>query len=147
MTWIGTSRGYFQTREARVILSEEQGHRCCYCGRHMRLKAAGDRTVLPADATIEHVNARGQGGHSGWGNVVVACSRCNRRRGAMSVNAFFRVIETERQRGRELVADELKRLGGYGAHLTMAPQPSRQRRPTLADIWSQQALRASGGRR
>lgn len=45
---------------------------CCqYCGR----RPARD------DLSIDHVVPRSRGGHSTWNNVVLACTRCNAKKG------------------------------------------------------------------
>lgn len=46
---------------------------CQYCG------------VRPAkeELTIDHITPRSRGGRSSWENVVLACQRCNSRKGSM----------------------------------------------------------------
>jgi 5-methylcytosine-specific restriction endonuclease McrA len=46
-------------------------HRCCYCGEE----------CSPEDLTLDHVLPRSRGGKSGWENVVVSCTECNKRKG------------------------------------------------------------------
>jgi 5-methylcytosine-specific restriction endonuclease McrA len=66
----------------RKILRAKQGAKCCYCRRHMMLT---HKTVnVPDDAeTLEHLQRRADGGSNAWGNLALACARCNRERGAM----------------------------------------------------------------
>lgn len=44
---------------------------CQYCGRRFPTQ----------ELTIDHVVARSKGGPTNWANVVVACTRCNARKG------------------------------------------------------------------
>lgn len=45
---------------------------CQYCGR----------SASPRELTFDHVVPRAQGGRTTWENIVIACSRCNERKGA-----------------------------------------------------------------
>jgi hypothetical protein len=69
------------------ILSEQQGHRCCYCG------VAFVRLVLgvshPHAPTIEHVKRLADGGAKSWDNEVVACKFCNNSRGETEAEAWY----------------------------------------------------------
>lgn len=47
------------------------GHRCQYCGCHPPM----------SELTIDHVLPKAQGGRSTWENVVLACMKCNTRKG------------------------------------------------------------------
>ena len=61
---------------SRRAIFERDRHTCQYCG-----------STLPAnDLTLDHVIARCRGGHTSWDNVVVACVRCNARKGSRTPN-------------------------------------------------------------
>ena len=45
--------------------------RCQYC----------DSIMSVANSTIDHVIPRSKGGHHQWDNVVLACEKCNQRKG------------------------------------------------------------------
>ncbi len=57
---------------SRRNLHRRDGNHCQYCGR--RLKAQ--------DMTVDHVVPRSQGGRNSWENCVIACRRCNSRKGS-----------------------------------------------------------------
>lgn len=69
----------------RTRLSEAQNHRCCYCARE-----TNDIPDHSLQATIEHVFARSRGGQDVYEHTVMACAKCNHRRGN-------RVIADERE--------------------------------------------------
>lgn len=50
-------------------LLNRDGHECQYCG-------ASEGTL-----TIDHVLPRSRGGQTSWENCVIACGRCNHRKG------------------------------------------------------------------
>ena len=62
-------------------LSEQQNHRCCYCGVHTWTQHYGESGPWQTMATIEHIKCRRDGGTNKKGNIVMACSRCNNHRG------------------------------------------------------------------
>lgn len=45
---------------------------CSYCGRKLTF----------AQATLDHVFPQSLGGHSGLGNLVIACEKCNKKKGS-----------------------------------------------------------------
>ncbi len=61
-------------------LSEQQNHRCCYCGVHTWCKHYGEDGPWNTMATVEHIIPRHHGGTNRRGNIVMACSECNSRR-------------------------------------------------------------------
>ncbi len=64
-----------KVRFTRRNILERDDHTCQYCGEH-----------LPArELTLDHVIPRSRGGGSTWRNLVVACFRCNDRKGSRSV--------------------------------------------------------------
>ena len=56
----------------RQNLFRRDGFRCVYCGSGERL-------------TLDHVVPRAQGGKTTWKNLVTACSRCNAKKGDLSL--------------------------------------------------------------
>ena len=66
--------------ERLTKLSEQQNHRCCYCGKHTWTKHYGEDGVWQDMATIEHIVARNNGGTNKKGNIVMACAGCNNLR-------------------------------------------------------------------
>jgi hypothetical protein len=61
-------------------LSEQQGHRCCYCGKRTWTAHYGEKGIWQDMATVEHILARNDGGTSKQTNIVMACSQCNNER-------------------------------------------------------------------
>lgn len=55
------------------------GHRCVYCGTCLDLE----------NATLDHVHPLAKGGAHNPGNLVLACSRCNRLKSDMLPYEFF----------------------------------------------------------
>jgi 5-methylcytosine-specific restriction endonuclease McrA len=54
----------------RNIFARDE-HRCQYCGKR-----------FPAsELSLDHVVPRSRGGDASWGNLVCACTRCNKRKG------------------------------------------------------------------
>jgi 5-methylcytosine-specific restriction endonuclease McrA len=64
---------------------ERDGPACVWCGREPWRR----------DLTLEHVVPRSRGGHTTLENAVVACRRCNRRRGSRPVDAYVRDLLRE----------------------------------------------------
>lgn len=60
-----------EVRFSRRNIFERDENTCQYCGRKR------DRSEL----TLDHVVPRSRGGTSTWTNIVVACIRCNMRKG------------------------------------------------------------------
>lgn len=56
------------------------GGRCFYC--------EADGAELGAHFTIDHVDAQVRGGKDLFHNLVVACAKCNRDKGALPAEAF-----------------------------------------------------------
>ena len=76
-------------RHKLAILSEQQNHRCCYCGVRF-----SDQLNLSTSASIEHVIRLCDGGARAWNNEVAACRRCNSSRGAVDAMLFYEMRET-----------------------------------------------------
>ena len=66
-------------------LIERDGPGCVWCGRELWRR----------DLTLDHVVPRSRGGHLTPENTVVACRRCNKRRGAKPVDAYVRELIRE----------------------------------------------------
>jgi 5-methylcytosine-specific restriction endonuclease McrA len=66
-------------------LIERDGPSCVWCGRELWRR----------DLTLEHVVPRSRGGHATAENALVACRRCNRRRGSRPVDAYVRDLLSE----------------------------------------------------
>jgi 5-methylcytosine-specific restriction endonuclease McrA len=64
---------------------ERDGPACVWCGRRPWRR----------DLTLEHVVPRSRGGHLVPENALVACRRCNRRRGSRPVDAYVRELLRE----------------------------------------------------
>lgn len=87
-------------------LIARDGGACVWCGRE----------VWRSDLTVEHVIPRSRGGHLTEENTLVACRRCNKRRGAKPVDAYVRELQRE---GAQVDVDALHRtLAG----LTRSPR-------------------------
>jgi 5-methylcytosine-specific restriction endonuclease McrA len=68
----------------RKRLRDEQGNRCAYCNREF-----GPLVT----ETIDHVVPLSKGGGKGISNLVLACRRCNSRKGNRSVEEFLADLE------------------------------------------------------
>jgi 5-methylcytosine-specific restriction endonuclease McrA len=66
-------------------LIERDGGACVWCGRELWRR----------DLTREHVVPRSRGGTLTAENAVVACRRCNKRRGSKPVDAYVRELLRE----------------------------------------------------
>ncbi len=74
----------------RAALAEAQNWRCAYCGGAMQVQEGG-----PCAATIEHVQARSQGGSDARDNLVAACRGCNEARlPTLSALRFFEIRQS-----------------------------------------------------
>jgi 5-methylcytosine-specific restriction endonuclease McrA len=70
---LSTFNGRFskEVRFSRRNIFERDENTCQYCGKRY------DRSEL----TLDHVTPRSRGGTSTWNNIVLACIRCNMRKG------------------------------------------------------------------
>lgn len=71
----------------RTIVSEQQNHRCCYCG----IKTTEIQNKKQS-ATVDHIIPRSKGGLDEIDNYVMACLACNTHRGAMPAEEFFYLV-------------------------------------------------------
>ena len=60
----------------RTLYNEQSGF-CAYCLRPMTIGSGH----TPTDATLEHCQARAQGGANRMFNLVAACAECNAAKG------------------------------------------------------------------
>lgn len=76
-------RGVPYTEEALEWLESLDSPLCTYCGE-------------PAN-TIDHIVPVSRGGTGERDNLTPACARCNTRKNAMSVSAFLKILDSERE--------------------------------------------------
>jgi len=70
---LGVFNGFIrkEARFSRRNLFLRDGHQCQYCGAHPPRR----------ELSIDHVIPRSRGGRDTWENLVIACQRCNVRKG------------------------------------------------------------------
>jgi hypothetical protein len=71
----------------RCRLSEAQNWKCCWCGVQCVPESNQSNS-----ATIEHIQPRSLGGADDPENYAMACSRCNNKRGSISVEDMLAKI-------------------------------------------------------
>jgi len=76
-----TSRVYWRTK-----MSEQQNHRCCYCG--VRTTELSGKSY---SATLEHIIPTSCGGSDDPENYAMACNKCNSKRGNQSWEIFIEI--------------------------------------------------------
>ena len=74
-------------------LSEQQNHRCCYCGVETWCPHYGEDGPHEQRATVEHITPRTHGGTNKKGNLVMACWQCNNRRGLSNPYVFMMEVQ------------------------------------------------------
>jgi hypothetical protein len=96
------ARGSSKTRVRRhrlIQLTNEQNHRCCYCGQQSWHPEIEDYDTVKHSrwnrATLEHIIPLVHGGSNGKHNLVMACSQCNGARGTKSIDYFITLISTD----------------------------------------------------
>lgn len=67
----------------RTILSRQQNNKCIWCECEMTHERNHSNST-----TIEHMIPRSLGGADDPENYAVACSRCNHKRGIMTISSF-----------------------------------------------------------
>ncbi|RYD68679.1 MAG: HNH endonuclease [Verrucomicrobiaceae bacterium] len=82
----------YKTMWLRTVLSERQNHRCAYCGIVTNLVRESKQR-----ATVEHVLTRSRGGRDHPDDCVMACARCNGKRGEKVLPEEQIVLEWRRQ--------------------------------------------------
>ncbi len=92
--WIGTSSGKIQfpvivrfitgvfnakiknlkigEKPSKKLLWHRDNGSCQYCGKKLKY----------SESTIDHVIAKSKGGRNTWKNLVIACSKCNQKKGS-----------------------------------------------------------------
>ena len=68
----------------RPILSEQQNHRCCYCGIRTTEECNKSNS-----SSIEHIIPSSMGGENHPDNYVISCHRCNQFRGNENLEIFL----------------------------------------------------------
>ena len=71
-------RGTLTGFTVREYLLEKWGRKCAYCG--------AENTPLQ----VEHIHPKSNGGSNAVSNLTLACDPCNKKKGAQSVEAFFK---------------------------------------------------------
>ena len=84
-TITGITRG--QQNEIRTRLIEEQSGLCIYCQKPFPVAHHGHRSVHRA--SIDHIEAKANGGTDAMSNLVVACYSCNSRKSDYSLLIFL----------------------------------------------------------
>jgi hypothetical protein len=87
-TW-GGSYPKHSNQKRLMKLSEQQNHRCCYCGKRTWSAHYGEDGIWQDMSTIEHIRCRKNGGTNKKGNIAMACSHCNNRRARMNPVVFM----------------------------------------------------------
>lgn len=87
----------------RSCLCEAQNWRCCYCGI-----VFSDDLDSDAYPSLEHVIPFAANGTAEWVNEVMACTLCNRARGAMRAERYLQFVLWK---GREKAARYALRVG------------------------------------
>lgn len=67
-------------RRKLLRCSEQQNHRCCYCGRKTWHPSYNENGPKRSMATLEHVHTRREGGTDSMNNLAMAYYRCNNER-------------------------------------------------------------------
>lgn len=86
-----------QIKFSRRNIYQRDRHTCQYCGK------------IPArdELTIDHVLPRSRGGKTTWENVVLACVRCNTRKGSKLLSEAGLTLLNEPVRPHWLAASQL----------------------------------------
>jgi len=91
--WVGTTQGKIQLpmtvrfvtgvigakiknikktqRPSKKLLYHRDNGKCQYCEKKLKI----------CEATIDHVTPKSRGGQDTWQNLVIACTKCNQRKG------------------------------------------------------------------
>lgn len=70
---------FFANQRLRTAIYRREKQRCFYCGKKLHY---GNRT-------LDHLQARAEGGGNGYRNVVACCVECNSSKGEMSGEKFL----------------------------------------------------------
>lgn len=98
---------YARVRRIRVWkLSEQQNHHCCYCGTDTWIGDGTGEFKYPFEpdrlphhqesqkATGDHIEPLSKGGKDSIANMVMACNRCNTKRGVRPAMEFFEAMQS-----------------------------------------------------
>lgn len=87
-------------RRKLLRCSEQQNHRCCYCGCHTWHPSYGEHGRKGRLATLEHIRTRESGGTDSMDNLSMACYNCNNSRGNLEdpIEFYEIVIGVRRRR-------------------------------------------------
>lgn len=87
-----------QVKFSRRNIYIRDAHTCQYCGK-----------VPPKEElTIDHVIPRSRGGRTTWENVVLACLRCNMKKGSKLVNEAGLKLRTEPKKPHWMVCSQFQ---------------------------------------
>ena len=77
--------GWYRCSTSKVVsMMQEQNGKCAYCYHKFNVN---DKFLKP---TLDHVNARSKwGSESDEKNIVIACFKCNMKKGNISVEHFL----------------------------------------------------------
>lgn len=75
-----------------LLLTEFQGERCFYCGRHLTPRVR--RRPSEADRTIDHIIPQSRGGGSNFANLCLCCRGCNEAKGDLMPWEWLSPIES-----------------------------------------------------
>lgn len=78
-----------EIKRIRDRCSEEQAHRCAYCGIRCTY-----------GITLEHVIPKSKGGPTVYENCVMACERCNLKRKTTDAFKYFAALQASGGRKR-----------------------------------------------
>ena len=101
---------YSLVRRKRVWkLSEQQNHRCCYCGCLTWIHDGTGEFDYPFEidrlrgmtnnqqATADHYTPLSKGGKDTLANMIMACVRCNKNRSNSPAEAFWEAVQGGRK--------------------------------------------------
>ena len=84
---------------ARVEAWTKQGGRCAYCQSPLKRR----------EVTADHVRPRSKGGTDA-GNIVAACTYCNKAKGSRTKSQFHKAITNHPERWEDKVIAAIRRI-------------------------------------
>lgn len=110
-------------RRRMLLLAARDGEHCVWCRKPL--------THRSADATVDHVRCRCDGGGNGLENLVLACAGCNHRRSnAPAEDWLARCLAAGAEVDVDAVAAAIRRAGRYHR---------RRARRALLPAWAERA--------
>jgi 5-methylcytosine-specific restriction endonuclease McrA len=96
-----------QRAEKRALQQQafiRENGRCFYCEKEVFSRQGRSRYAVDRhdDATIDHIVPQSEGGQNDLGNIVLACRRCNGKRGTSPADHFL--LKANKTIRRELAA-------------------------------------------